>query len=128
MANHLQIVAILHIVFGVIGLLTGLFVVFILGGVAVFLGVSGPNGSEIAFPILSIVAFVMAVFIVISSVPGIIGGIGLLKRANWARILVIIISAIYIPFNIPLGTILGIYSLWVLFNNETMNLFEQRDL
>ena len=128
MANHLQIVAILHIVFGVIGLLTGLFVVFILGGVAVFLGVSGPNGSEIAFPILSIVAFVMAVFIVISSVPGIIGGIGLLKRANLARILVIIISAIYIPFNIPLGTILGIYSLWVLFNNETMNLFEQRDL
>lgn len=56
------------------------------------------------------------------SLPGLIGGIGVLKRQNWARILVLILSVLQL-FNVPFGTAVGIYSLWALTRAETMALF-----
>ena len=57
------------------------------------------------------------------SVAGIIGGIGLLKRRSWARILLLIVSVLQL-LDIPLGTALGIYTIWVLIQDETKNLLE----
>ena len=59
---------------------------------------------------------------IVVSIPGIIGGIGLLKYKNWARILVLIISAIGL-LNVPFGTALGIYSIWTIVQDETIKLF-----
>jgi len=40
----------------------------------------------------------------------------------WARYLVIVVSALgYV--NIPFGTLKGIYSMWILLQDETINLF-----
>jgi hypothetical protein len=61
---------------------------------------------------------------VILSVLGIIGGIGLFTKSNWARILVLILSAIDL-LNFPIGTALGIYTIWVLVQAETVALFEK---
>ena len=59
---------------------------------------------------------------ILTSVPEVIAGIGLLKRRSWARILAIILA---IPdlIQIPIGTAIGIYALWVLLNSETAQLF-----
>jgi hypothetical protein len=54
-----------------------------------------------------------------------IGGYGLLKYWNWARILVIVIAILNL-FNFPFGTALGVYSLWVLFKPEVVRLFEYK--
>ena len=54
---------------------------------------------------------------------GIVGGIGLFARKNWARILVLILSAIDLV-NFPIGTAVGIYTIWVLVQTETAALFE----
>jgi hypothetical protein len=56
------------------------------------------------------------------SVPGIIGGIWLLKRRPWARILVLIVGALGL-IDFPLGTALGVYTLWALVHDETVELF-----
>ena len=56
---------------------------------------------------------------------GIIGGIGLFARRNWARILVLILSAIDLV-NFPLGTALGIYSIWVLVQQDTVTLMQKQ--
>ena len=72
--------------------------------------------------ITSIVGSTLALFLIIISVPGIIGGIGLLKYKYWAKILVIILGILNL-FNIPIGTIVGVYTLWVLFNSETDKIF-----
>jgi len=54
---------------------------------------------------------------------GLVGGIGLLSFQPWARIIVMIIAAVGC-LNIPIGTLIGVYSLWVLLQDETIKLFE----
>ena len=58
--------------------------------------------------------------------PGIIAyalaGYGLLNYKGWARILVIILAILNLIL-IPIGTALGIYTLVIMFNDETKALF-----
>jgi hypothetical protein len=54
---------------------------------------------------------------------GVIGGAGLFSYRSWARVLVMIVSAVNC-LNIPVGTAKGIYSIWVLMQPETIELFE----
>ena len=60
-------------------------------------------------------------------IPGVIvdivAGWGLLQHKSWARILAIILGIINLVF-FPIGTALGIYTLWVMFNDEAKALFE----
>ena len=59
--------------------------------------------------------------------PGIIAyvaaGYGLLNHKSWARILAIILAILNLIL-FPIGTAIGIYTLWVLFNDETKALFK----
>ena len=85
-------------------------------------------GSEpdawLAVPILGIVGSVLMLIALALSIPGIIGGWGLLKSKSWARILMIVLSALNL-INIPIGTLLGIYGLWVLLSRDTELLFRE---
>ena len=45
-----------------------------------------------------------------------------LKTRRWARILAIILSALCLV-EFPVGTIFGVYTLWVMFNKRTEALF-----
>jgi hypothetical protein len=74
--------------------------------------------------VLSVIANVISVVLAILAIPGLIGGIGLMKRKNWARILVLILSIVNI-LNFPLGTAIGIYALWVLLQPEVTAAFEK---
>jgi hypothetical protein len=49
-------------------------------------------------------------------------GIGLLKYRSWARIGGIVLSILDLIW-MPVGTIVGIYGLWVLFSKDTERLF-----
>jgi len=118
MEKHVQIVGILHIVGGALGILIGLVCfVAIAGG-----GILSANYETMS--ILFLVAIVIAGFFLVLSLPAIIGGIFLMKKANWARILILIISVLNLV-NFPLGNALGIYSLWVLLNADTIQLFSE---
>jgi hypothetical protein len=48
-----------------------------------------------------------------AAILGIIAGSGLLKRRSWARVLTIVLAC-FALLNLPFGTVLGIYTLWVL--------------
>ncbi|MGH8004365.1 MAG: hypothetical protein ACRECJ_06550 [Limisphaerales bacterium] len=56
------------------------------------------------------------------SAPGIAGGIGLLKRKYWAKILVLVLGFINL-LHFPFGTALGIYTIWLLTRKETAEFF-----
>ncbi len=117
MKGHLTVVAALSIGFGALGVFIALIaLVAIVGG-----GVL--SGDPEAMSITAIVGTSIAGFIALVSVPGIIAGIGLLKRKSWARILALILACIDLIF-IPIGTIIGIYCIWVLVHDETVKLFE----
>jgi len=45
--------------------------------------------------------------------PGLLAGYGLLTRKPWARVLAIVVGILSL-LNFPIGTAIGIYTLWVL--------------
>jgi len=116
MEKHVTAVAALHIGFSVLGILIAIIVFFILE----IIGIASQDPD--AHLILTIIGSSVASILLILSLPSIIGGIGLFKKRNWARILVLVISAIDL-FNIPIGTAIGVYSIWVLVQDETVKLF-----
>ena len=54
--------------------------------------------------------------------PSIVGGIALIRRASWARLLIIGLSVVDL-FSIPIGTALGAFSLWILLKNQALREF-----
>ena len=80
------------------------------------------SGNDVAIRITSIAGNALGTLLVIISMPGIIGGIGLLKRKYWARILILVLSFLSL-LSIPFGTALGIYGIWILLKSETIEIF-----
>jgi hypothetical protein len=118
MKQHVSFVGALHVGFGILGLL-GALTVFIIFNFAQGFVVEEPLAEEI----LSFLGGTLSILIMFFASLGIIGGIGLFSYKPWARILVMIVSAINC-LNIPIGTAKGVYSIWVLMQKETMELFE----
>lgn len=116
--QHVSFVGALHVGFGILGLL---------GALAIYLSFHFAFGfvehEPIAQKIISFLGSTLSLIIVFFSILGIIGGIGLFAYKPWARILVMIVSAINC-LNVPIGTAKGIYSIWVLMQKETIKLFE----
>jgi hypothetical protein len=118
MEKHITIVAALHIGLSILGILLGAFVLVLLAGIGVI------SEDEEALTVLAIVGGAVSLFLFVLSAPGLIGGIGLLKRKEWARILVLIVSGLEL-LNIPIGTAVGVYSIWALVQTETVKLFSR---
>jgi hypothetical protein len=114
--KHVTILGILHIAFGGIFLLVGLAAFAVLSGIGVV------SGDETALGILGLIGTAGFVFFLTLGLPGIIGGIGLLNYQPWARILVLVIGCLHL-FDVPLGTALGIYTIWALTDENTRKLF-----
>ena len=118
MKQHVSFVGALHIGFGLLGLA---------GALAIFFGFQFlyefVQDEPMAEKVLSYVGNTLALIIIFFSSLGIIGGIGLFSFRPWARILVMIVSAMNC-LNVPVGTAKGIYSIWVLMQPETIELFE----
>jgi hypothetical protein len=117
MDKHITVLGVLYIVFGVLGLIIGGFLFILITGAGLF------SGDEQAMAITAIVGTALAFIIFIFSVPEIIGGIFLLKRKSWARILVLVLGFLNL-LDIPVGTSLGIYTIWVLMKDESNKYFE----
>lgn len=130
MEQHVTVVGVLRIGFGALGILGA--IILLLIAVIVFASTVGPgviSGDEEALRILTAIGSGaglllcgIALFVALLSVPGIIGGIGLLRLRPWARYLVLILAVLDL-FNIPIGTAVGAYSIWVLVHDETAQLF-----
>jgi len=69
-------------------------------------------------PFLLPIAGVVGAFLLASAVVGMLAGWGLLNYRPWARVLALILGIISL-LHFPLGTALGIYTLWVLLPAES---------
>jgi hypothetical protein len=124
MEKHIKALGILNIVLGSLGAVCGMLILFVVGGPHNAIeAVSGhPYPDSGAWPLDARIGLSIAMLVLLLSVPSIIGGIGLLGFAPWAKILTIVISAFQL-FNVPVGTALGIYGLWVLCSPESQRCF-----
>ncbi len=120
MRKHVVVVGAIHIGFGFIGLI---------GAVAVFVALNFAKGfvggEDIPEMILGFLSVSLPLLIGFLSTLGLVGGIGLLSFQSWARYLIIVVAALGC-LNIPIGTLKGVYSLWVLLQDDTIKLFEKR--
>jgi hypothetical protein len=128
MESHVKTLGILHIALGIMGVFGALVIILIFGGAAGIVSVNqaGDADAKVAVPILAAIGGIFAIFVLLVSLPGIIAGFGLLKHRAWARILTIILSAVNL-LNLPIGTALGIYGLWVLLQPATERLFAEAE-
>jgi hypothetical protein len=124
MELHVKVLAAFHLVFGVLGLMGSLVVALLFGGVAGIINmatIDDPN-AFLAVPVVGLVGGILVVLIFTLSIPGVIAGIGLLRHRPWARILAIVLSVLNLIV-VPIGTLLGMYGLWVLLSRNTAPLF-----
>jgi hypothetical protein len=123
MTTHVKVLAVLYIAFSALTICAALFLAFGVGLAGTLVGQTAPpDDAAVALPIIGFAGTALVLFLLALSLPGLITGIGLLKFQPWARIVGIVLSAINL-INIPFGTLLGIYGLWVLLSKETEVLF-----
>ena len=118
MKKHVNIAAILQIVFGSILALAALIIALAFGFVDQF--VDDPT----ALKVLALVGTPLVVMFLLFGGAMIAGGVGLLYCKPWARILTLIMAAMGL-LNVPFGTLKGVYIIWVLVQSETVSLFEK---
>jgi predicted nucleic acid-binding Zn ribbon protein len=96
----------LHVVGGVVLLLIARFVALRIGEIP-----NGPPPEVMMWvrPLLSVVGWL----ILAKAAVGIVAGWGLLQHEDWARVFALVLGFLAL-LSVPIGTALGIYTLWVL--------------
>jgi hypothetical protein len=117
MKKHVSVVGFIQIGFSVLGLM---------GAVALFVALTFARGftenDDVAQTVLRFLSISLPLLIGTMSSLGLVGGIGLLVYKPWARYIVMVVSALGCV-NIPFGTVKGVYSIWVLIQDDTIKLF-----
>ena len=99
-----------------------------LGGVALYIvantifvpGGSGGGAPMFLHPLLS----VMGTVLLGKSALGFLAGWGVMHRETWARPLLLVLAFISLFTNIPFGTALGVYTLWVMLPADSEQEYE----
>jgi zinc-ribbon domain len=112
MARHLRTLGILWMITGCLWLLPSLTLFGLFSGFHLGMAHHMFFGWPVAPPFLFSIG---SIFLLIA-VASICVGWGLMTRESWARVVAIIVGALVI-LHFPLGTLLGIYTLWVLLSN-----------
>jgi len=120
MKKHVVVVGAIHIGFGFLGLIGALAVFFALNFARGFV-----QNEDVPVMVLRFLSLSLPLLIGFMSTLGLVGGIGLIAFKPWARYLIIVVAALGC-LNIPVGTLKGVYSLWVLLQDETLTLFEKK--
>ena len=118
METHVKTIAILNILTGAVGVLA----------VVILLVAWGP--SVLVTDNMSLGGILTLIWVIAELLlagPSVVIGLGLLRFRPWARTAGTVLS-IFNLANLPLGTIAGVYGLWVLMSQETDPLFSPRFL
>lgn len=115
MKKHITLLGAFYIGLGIMGILFCALIVVLfdfIEGMA-----RAAHIGDLAEAILSITLLLIGV----QSIVSIIAGFGLLNKQSWARVFGLVAAFLNI-FCIPFGTALAIYAIWVLWQDETIEL------
>ncbi|MCB9419338.1 MAG: hypothetical protein H6667_06020 [Ardenticatenaceae bacterium] len=116
MEQHITLLGWLYIVTNILLILIAGFVLMVM------VGAGAVSGDVEAVRIMPVIATAVGGFLTALALPGILTGIGLLKRKPWARIAAAVLGIINLT-NFPLGTAVGVYTLWILLQSEAADHF-----
>jgi hypothetical protein len=122
--EHIRLLGILWLALSALNAVAGV-VLFIIGNtVFAHLHEMGGVPPDVPAGFLHSLFSTIGVLVLAKAALGFLAGWGLLRREPWARMLTIVLSFLAL-FNVPFGTALGIYSLWVLLSAESEREYEQ---
>jgi len=110
--SHLQLLGILWLAISAFNTIGGVVLYILANTLFAHLHEMGaPPEAPIGFlrPLLSVIA----VFVLAKAAVGFMAGWGLMHREPWARVIALVLGFLSL-FNIPFGTAVGVYTLWVL--------------
>ena len=120
MRVHVWILAVAHIVGGFTSLLTGIAILLPMIGLGWLVGVN--EGEWAATLMISGWGAVVCALCFLGSIPSFLLGAGLFMRSNIARVITIFFGVLSL-FAFPIGTAWGIYTFWVLTDDDVTDWF-----
>jgi len=115
---HKRILAILYIISASLQILGLVLVSAFLSILFPFLAEeAGPDAQWVFVWIVPFFKFIAAGVIILFSIPSLIGGIALLNKKEWALTLLLVLGCFKL-FSFPIGTAIGIYTIWVFAENH----------
>lgn len=117
MEQHVTILGWLHIVASGIFMIVGVFVFTLLTGIGV------AAGDPDAVAVLGVVGTAVGLLLAALSLPGLLAGYGLLRCKMWGRTLALVVGIINLV-NVPIGTLIGAYTVWVLLQDSALDYFD----
>lgn len=113
---HVTILGWLHLIFHALLLILGIFIFIFLPSIGAL------TGDQQAMMILGVVGTGVGALIVILALPGLVAGWSLLAHKPWGRYLAIVVG-IFSLINVPIGTLVGAYTIWVLIQQAATDYF-----
>jgi hypothetical protein len=115
---RVQVVATLQLVLGGLGLMAGGFVAALIAGAGLL------TQDPVAGAWLGSLGALAGGLLAVLSAPALFAGFGLLRRRPWARVLALVLGTLEL-FHVPLGTVIGGYTLYVLLQDATRLHFDE---
>lgn len=116
MEHHVRVLGVLNVVVGAFSGLAALFQLLFFGGAQTISGYLSINTAIAAVWLWSTLALML---------PCIVVGLALVGFRGWSRGAGIVLSVCEM-LNVPLGTLVGLYGLWVLFSEDADMIFSRR--
>jgi hypothetical protein len=118
-ARHRQLLGILWIAYSTVILFVGIGIsIFFHHFIPAMLRYQPPQQHqgpppEVVFGMLHPIINIVVLLVFVKAVLGIVAGIGVLARAGWGRVLAMVVACVSL-LSFPIGTAVGVYTLWVL--------------
>lgn len=123
MTRHVDLLGILYMSCGGLSLLLAVALLALAFGATAIVTTPADPRSGFAASMTTVGFFTMALVALVWGVMSLWAGASLRQRKAWAR-LVVLAMAVLSLFVLPFGTALGLYSLWVLLDDRSRQLFE----
>jgi len=116
--EHVKLVGILWMAYSALHVVGGVIVMLVGKVVIVKLGATGNGPPPEIMGWLPEVVTVIGWLILAKAAAGLVTGWGLLQHEEWARVVALVMGFLAL-LSVPVGTALGIYTLWVLLPSQS---------
>jgi hypothetical protein len=123
MNKHIDLLGLLYILWGALGLLLGVSVLLLAGGAVAIAAAGLHRDPEVAAAVTAFALTAASIVLLVGGGANVWAGTGLRRHRSTARITALGLGLLNL-FLLPFGTALGIYTFWVLLNHDARARFE----
>lgn len=121
--QHLHLLGILWLAMSALNAVGGLILLLVGNTLIPHLHEMGAP-QEMPTGFISSLLGVLGIIVLAKAACGFLAGWGLTQRESWARVLALVLAFISL-FNIPFGTAIGVYTMWVLLPGQSQHEYDE---